>query len=184
LPPVVEALQAPRGGQCIAAVTMVAEIGDLPRLESPRALMTSWGLLPAEDTSAERRRQGPLTNAGNTHARSALVDGAWASRYPAKVSRHLQLRLEPQPTIIQDIRWKAQVRLCQRYRQLIARGKHANVVTVAIARELAGCMWAIAKQVPVTPYGQDSSRLNDALSRLAHGHRTRRSPGVVSPSAA
>ena len=149
--PVVEALQALRGVQFTAAVTLVAEIGDLTRFESPRELMKFLGLIPSEYTSAERRRQGSITKAGNTHARRALVEGAWAYRYPAKVSRHIQLRLETQPKIIQDLSWKAQVRLCKRYRQLIARGKHANVVTVAIARELAGFMWAIAKQVPVTP---------------------------------
>ena len=87
---------------------------------------------------------------GNTHARRALVEGAWAYRYPAKVSRHLQLRLEKLPKPIQDISWKAQVRLCKRYRQLSARGKNANQVVVAIARELAAFMWAIAQQVPVT----------------------------------
>jgi transposase len=151
LHPVVEALQALRGVQFTVAVTMVAEIGDLTRFESPRELMKCLGLIPSEYTSAERRRQGSITKAGNTHARRALVEGAWAYRYPAKVSRHLQLRLEKQPKLIQDISWKAQVRLCKRYRHLIARGKHANVVTVAIARELAGFMWAIAKQVPVTP---------------------------------
>jgi transposase len=151
LPPVVEALQALRGVQCIAAVTMVAEIGELTRFESPRDLMKCLGLIPSAYTSAERRRQGSMTKAGNTHARRALVEGAWAYRDPAKVSRHLQLRLEKPPKIIQDISWKAQVRRCQRYRHLIARGQHANVVTVAMARELAGFMWAIAKQVPVTP---------------------------------
>jgi transposase len=151
LQPVVEALQALRGVQFTAAVTLVAEIGDLTRFDSPRELMKFLGLIPSEYTSAERRRQGSITKAGNTHARRALVEGAWAYRYPAKVSRHLQLRLENQPKSIQDISWKAQVRLCKRYRQLLARGKHANVVTVAIARELAGFMWAIAQQVPVTP---------------------------------
>jgi len=151
LQPVVDALQALRGVQFTAAVTMVAEIGDLTRFDSPRELMKFLGLIPSEYTSADRRRQGSITKAGNTHARRALVEGAWAYRYPAKVSRHLQLRLENQPKRIQDISWKAQVRLCKRYRQLIARGKHANVVTVAIARELAGFLWAIAKLVPVTP---------------------------------
>jgi transposase len=151
LQPVVDALQALRGVQFTTAVTMVAEIGDLTRFDSPRELMKFLGLIPSEYTSADRRRQGSITKAGNTHARRALVEGAWAYRYPAKVSRHLQLRLEHQPKRIQDISWKAQVRLCKRYRQLIARGKHANVVTVAIARELAGFLWAIAKQVPVTP---------------------------------
>jgi transposase len=150
LNPVVEALQALRGVQLTVAVTMVAEIGDLTRVDTPRELMKFLGLIPSEYTSAERRRQGAITKAGNTQARRALVEGAWAYRYPAKVSRHLQLRLEQHPKVIQDISWKAQVRLCQRYRRLLSRGKHPNVVTVAIARELVGFMWAIAQQVPVT----------------------------------
>ena len=149
LSPVVEALQALRGVQFIAAVTLVAEMGDLTRFASPRELMKFMGLIPSEYSSGEQRRQGSITKAGNTHARRVLVEGAWAYRYPAKVSRHLQLRLENQPKVIQDISWKAQVRLCKRYRRLISRGKHANVVTVAIARELSGFLWAIAKEVPV-----------------------------------
>jgi len=150
LNPVVEAIQALRGVQCTVAVTMVAEIGDLSRFDTPRELMKFLGLTPSEYASGERRQQGSITKAGNTHARRALVEGAWAYRYPAKVSRHLQLRLENQPKRLQDISWKAQVRLCTRYRRLVAKGKHANVVTVTIARELAGFMWAIAKEVPVT----------------------------------
>jgi transposase len=150
LNPVVEALQALRGIQFTVAVTTVAEIGDLTRFDTPRELMKFLGLIPSEYSSGERRRQGTITKAGNSHARRVLVEGAWAYRYPAKVSRHLQLRLEKQPKAIQDISWKAQVRLCKRYRQLIARGKHANQVVVAIARELVGFMWAIAKAVPVT----------------------------------
>jgi transposase len=151
LQPVVEALQALRGVQFTVAVTLVAELGDLTRFENPRQLMKYLGLIPSEYSSGERRRQGSITKAGNTHARRALVEGAWAYRYPAKVSRHLQLRLETLPKPIQDISWRAQVRLCKRFRRLLARGKHANQVVVAIARELAGFLWAIAKQVPVTP---------------------------------
>jgi transposase len=149
LSPVVEALQALRGVQFTVAVTLVAEMGDLTRFKSPRELMKFMGLIPSEYSSGEQRRQGAITKAGNTHARRVLVEGAWAYRYPAKISRHLQLRLETQPKVIRDLSWKAQVRLCKRYRRLVARGKHANVVTVAIARELTGFMWAIAKQVPV-----------------------------------
>ncbi len=151
LQPVVEALQALRGVQFTVAVTLVAELGDLTRFENPRQLMKYLGLIPSEYSSGERRRQGSITKAGNTHARRALVAGAWAYRYPAKVSRHLQLRLETLPKPIQDISWRAQVRLCKRFRRLLPRGKHANQVVVAIARELAGFLWAIAKQVPVTP---------------------------------
>ena len=150
LHPVVEALQALRGVQFTVAVTMVAEIGDLTRFDTPRERMKFLGLIPSEYSSGAQRRQGSITKAGNTHARKAVVEGAWAYRSPAKVSRHLQLRLEKQPKMIQDLSWKAQVRLCTRYRRLVSRGKHANVVTVAIARELVGFMWAIAKQVPLT----------------------------------
>jgi transposase len=150
LQPVVEALQALRGVQFTVAVTLVAELGDLTRFDNPRQLMKYLGLIPSEYSSGERRRQGAITKAGNTHARRVLVEGAWAYRYPAKVSRHLQLRLEQLPKPIQDISWKAQVRLCKRYRHLMARGKHANQVVVAIARELVGFLWAIAKQVPLT----------------------------------
>jgi transposase len=151
LQPVVEALQALRGVQCTVAVTIVAELGDLTRVDNPRQLMSYLGLTPSEYSSGERRRQGSITKTGNTHARRALVEGAWAYRYPAKVSRHLQLRLEKLPKAVQDISWKAQVRLCKRYRKLSARGKHANQVVVAIARELIAFMWAIAKEVPVIP---------------------------------
>jgi transposase len=140
LHPVVEALHALRGVQFTVAVTTVAELGDLTRFENPSQLMKFLGLIPSEYSSGERRRQGSITKAGHTHARRALVEGAWAYRYPAKVSRHLQLRLETPPTAIQDISWKAQVRLCKRYRRLMARGKHANQVVVAIARELVGFM--------------------------------------------
>jgi transposase len=151
LHPVVAALQALRRVQCTVAVTTLAELGDLTRFDNPRQLMKFLGLIPSEYSSGERRRQGAITKAGNTHARRAIVEGAWAYQYPAKVSRHLQRRLETQPKAIQDSSWKAQVRLCKRYRRLMARGKHANQVVVAIARELVGFMWAIAKAVPVTP---------------------------------
>jgi transposase len=151
LQPVVEALQSLRGVQFTVAVTLVAELGDLTRFDNPRQLMSYLGLIPSEYSSGDRRRQGGITKAGNTHARRVLIEGAWAYRYPAKVSRHLQLRLETLPKPLQDISWKAQVRLCQRYRRLIGRGKNPNQVVVAIARELSAFIWAIAREVPLTP---------------------------------
>jgi transposase len=111
---VVQALQALRGVQFTVAITLIAELGDLTRFENPRQLMSSLGLTPSEYSSGDRRRQGTITTAGNTFARRALIEGAWAYRYPAKVSRHLQVRLEQAPKTIQDISWKAQVRLCKR----------------------------------------------------------------------
>jgi transposase len=184
LAPVVEALQALRGVQCPVAVTTVAARGDLTRFAHPRQLMNDLGLTPSEYASGGRRQQGSIPKTGKTHARRALVEGAWAYRYPAKVSRHLQLRLAKLPTAIQAISWKAQVRLCKRYRHLMAQGKHANQVVVAIARELRALRWAIAKHIAVTPKAE--SRLLVAAKALhgSHVHRKRRSPGVVSPSAA
>jgi transposase len=147
--PVVHALQALRGVQFTVAVILIAELGDLTRFDNPRQLMSYLGLTPSEYSSGERRRQGTITKAGNTFARRALIEGAWSYRYPAKVSRHLQLRLEELPKAIQDISWKAQVRLCKRFRQLTARGKHANQVVVAVAREMAAFVWAIAREVQI-----------------------------------
>jgi len=92
-----------------------------------------------------------MTQTGNAHARRALVEGAGASRYPAKVRRPLQRRLEKLPAVIQAISWQAQGRLCKRYRHLMAKGKKAKQVVVAIARALRACMWAIAKPMAVTP---------------------------------
>ena len=146
LMPVVTAIQAMRGVQFIAAVTLIAELGDLTRFDRPRELMGYLGLIPSEYTSGGHRRLGGITKAGNAHARKVLVEGAWAYRYPAKVSRHLQLRLERVPQRIQDISWKAQVRLCTRYRRLLNHGKHPNEVTVAVAREMAAFIWDIARQ--------------------------------------
>jgi transposase len=147
--PVVAAVQALRGGEFTAAVTLIAEVGDLTRFDTPRKLMSYLGLTPSEYSSGAHRRQGGITKAGNGHARRALVEGAWAYRYPAKVSRHLQLRLEHVPAEVRAIAWKAQLRLCKRYRLLSARGKHVNQVVVAIAREMAAFAWAIARTVPV-----------------------------------
>ena len=148
--PVVDAWQALRGVQFTVAVTPVAALGALTRFDNPRPLMHYLGLTPSEYASGERRRQGGITKTGHTHARRALVEGAWAYRSPAQGSRHLQLRLAKLPKPIQDVSWKAQVRLCKRSRQLCARGKNPNQVVVAIARELSAFMWAIAQQGPVT----------------------------------
>jgi len=148
--PVVEALQALRGVQWLVAITVVAELGDLTRFTSPRQLGAFVGLIPSEYSSGLSRRQGGITKAGNGRARRALIEGAWAYRHPAKVSQHLQTRIDRLPKPIQDLGWKAQVRLCKRYRRLVGRGKHPNVVVTSIARELIAFMWAIAKEVPLS----------------------------------
>jgi transposase len=147
--PVVQALQALRGVQFLVAITVVAELGDLTRFGNPRQLAAFVGLIPSEYSSGGARRQGGITNAGNGRARRALNEAAWAYRHPAKVSAHIQSRIDRLPKPIQDLGWKAQVRLCKRFRRLVARGKHPNVAVTAVARELIAFMWAIAKAVPV-----------------------------------
>jgi len=148
--PVVEALQALRGVQWLIALTVVAELGDLTRFDNPRQLAAFVGLTPSEHTSGVKRRQGGITKTGNGRVRRVLIEGAWAYRYPAKISAHIQRRIDKLPKVAQDIGWKAQLRLCKRHHQLIARGKHANIVTTALARELLSFMWAIAKEVKIT----------------------------------
>lgn len=147
--PVVAALQALRGVASVVAVTMVVEIGDLRRFENPRQLMAYLGLVPSENSSGQTTKRGGITKTGNGHARRALIEAAQAYSFPAKVSRELRKRQEGLPREIKEISWKAQVRLCGRFRKLMARGKNRNRTVTAIARELSGFMWAIAKEVPM-----------------------------------
>jgi len=149
--PVVQALMSLRGIDLIAAVTLVAEIGDFTRFARPRELMGFLGLVPSEYSSGATRRQGAITKTGNSHARRVLVEAAWNYRFPARVSRVLQVRQEGQPKAVRDIAWRAQLRLTRRYRHLCARKLALNKICVAIARELSAFVWDIARQVkPVT----------------------------------
>ena len=117
--------------------------------DATTALMAYIGLVPSEHSSGDSVRRGGITKAGNGQARRALIEGAWTYRMQARVSRKLYDRLEELPQGIRDTAWKAQVRLCARYRRLVAKGKPKVVVTAAIAREMIGFIWAIARQVPL-----------------------------------
>ncbi|MBC7283669.1 IS110 family transposase [Hoeflea sp.] len=150
LNPVVEAIQALRGVAQISAVTLVSEIGDFRRFHNPRQFMAWLGLVPKERSTGASVSRGAITKAGNTRARRMLVEGAWTYRLPARVSRELLKRNEGLPEEIRMIAWKAQVRLCQRYRRMQASGRPTNIVIVATARELAAFVWAIATAVSIT----------------------------------
>lgn len=145
LAPVVEAIQAMRGVAFIVAVTVVAEVGNFERFDNPRQLMAYLGLTPSEHSSGSSVRRGGITKAGSGLARRALIEGAWSYRMQARVSPKLQARLETLPKIVRDIAWKGQLRMCQRYRHLMAAGKAKVVATTAIAREMLGFIWAIAR---------------------------------------
>jgi len=148
--PLVENFQALRGVQWTVATIVASELGDITRFDNPRQLAAFVGLIPSEYSSGESRRQGGITKTGNGRARRALIEASWAYRHIPKVSVQIQKRLESLPKPIQDIGWKAQLRLCKRFRRLSARGKHSNIAVTAVARELIAFMWAIAKEVPQT----------------------------------
>jgi transposase len=148
--PLVDALRALRGLDLISVVIFVAAIGDLGRFATPRQLMAYLGLVPSEQSSGERVRRGGITKTGNREARRMLVEAAWSYRYPARVSMGKTDIVVRQPKTIRDIAWKAQVRLCGRYRALNASGKRPTVVVAAIARELSGFVWAIGQTVKPT----------------------------------
>ena len=151
LAPVVDAVQAMRGVGFIVAVTVVAEVGDFQRFDNPRQLMAYLGLTPSEHSSGASVRRGGITKAGSGLARRALIEGAWSYRMQARVSPKLHARLEALPKAVRDIAWNGQLRMCQRYRHLVAAGKAKVVVITAIAREMVGFIWAIAKAVTATP---------------------------------
>jgi transposase len=146
LAPVVDSLVALRGIDKLAAIVLLAELGDIGRFDSPRQLMAFLGLVPSEHSSGGRRRQGAITLTGNGHARRMLIESAWSYRFPARQTKHLKAKAANASSEAKRIAWKAQVRLCGRYRTLTRAGKNTKLVCVAIARELAGFLWDIVRQ--------------------------------------
>jgi len=144
--PMVKAIQALRGVSLITAAITIAELGDLSRFSKPKELMAYLGLVPSEHSSGESIKRGGITKTGNSYARRVLVESAWTYKHHARVTRPLIKRQRELPKSICQISWKAQLRLCARYRKMIARKKPMQVVVIAIARELAAFMWAIAKE--------------------------------------
>jgi transposase len=140
----IAALQSLRGVGVITAVTLVAELGDLGRFPTPRPLMAYLGLVPSEHSSGGSQRRGRITKAGNSHARHVLVQAAWHYRHPPKLTATLKKRQVGQPTEVTDVAWRAQERLHARYRTLVGR-KGSQKTVIAIARELAGFVWALAR---------------------------------------
>ena len=146
LAPVVYSLVALRGIDKLAAMVLLAELGDISRFDSPKQLMAFLGLVPSEHSSGGRRRQGAITRTGNGHARRMLVESAWSYRFSARQTMHLQRKAKHASEEAKAIAWQAQKRLCGRYRTLLEAGKNTKQTTVAIARELVGFIWAIVCQ--------------------------------------
>jgi transposase len=144
---VATALMALRGIDVISAATLLAEIGDLSRFKTPRELMAYLGLVPSEDSTGDTVRRGAITKAGNRRARRMLVECAWSYQHPPRVGAHKQPKVDAAPPAVREIAWKAQCRLHKRYRALIRRGKLKTVAVTALARELAGFIWAINREI-------------------------------------
>jgi transposase len=152
LAPVVEALMALRGVDLVVAATFAVEIGDIRRFESPRRLMGYIGLVPEERSTGESIRRGSITKMGNARLRQLLVESAWTYRHPPRIGKRKMALVARVPPKVREIAWKAQSRLTARFRALSARGKKLTVACTAIARELAGFMWAVALEAQ--PRGQ------------------------------
>ncbi|MEJ1958499.1 MAG: IS110 family transposase [Nitrosomonadales bacterium] len=146
--PVIEGLMALRGVSLLTATTIVAELGDLRRFASAPQLMAYLGLVPSEHSSGSTKSRGGITKTGNGHVRRLLVEAGWTYRHPARKTATLQRRAEKASDAVQEIAWKAQTRLCGRYRKLEARGKLRVQTCTAIARELTGFIWAIGQTLP------------------------------------
>jgi transposase len=142
--PLIAAVQSLRGVGVITAVSIVAELGDLGRFPSARPLMAYLGLVPSEHSSGGSQRRGRITKAGNRHVRHLLVQAAWHYRHPPKLTAALNKRQAGQPTAVTDVAWRAQERLHARYRHLAGR-KGRQKAVIAVARELAGFIWALAR---------------------------------------
>jgi transposase len=144
---VVKGLQALRGIAEISAVTIVAELGNIARFDTPRQLMGYSGAVPSEDSSGKRKRQGSITKTGNAHLRRIVVEAAWSYRHRPAIGPRLRKRQEGVPEPIKEIAWKAQVRLSKRYARLAAAGKDQRKIITAVGRELLGFIWAIGVKV-------------------------------------
>ncbi|HOX60268.1 MAG TPA: IS110 family transposase [Candidatus Anammoximicrobium sp.] len=144
----VAALRCFRGIDTLTAITLLTEIFEFGRFDSPRALMAYLGVTPSEDSSGERRRPGAITKTGNRRVRRILTETGWHYRHPPHVSKALQARRQGQPAWAVDLADRAAKRLSRRYRHLIERGKAAPVAVMAVVRELIGFLWALLRQLP------------------------------------
>jgi transposase len=147
---VMTAVMAMRGMDVVAAATFLAEIGDLSRFQTPRELMAYLGLVPSEASTGDTIKRGSITKTGNKRARRMLVECAWSYRHPPRVGRAKQERVAAAPRAAREIAWKAQHRLHNRYRSLLRKGKLKTVAATAVARELAGFLWAINRATTTT----------------------------------
>lgn len=145
--PLIQALQTLRGVAMITSVTLGSEIMSIARFPNPSAFMSYCGLVPSETSSGDSRYQGRITKAGNAHIRRVLIESAWSYRYQPAIKRKMRERITGLPPEAQAIAWAAQQRLHKKYKTMMRMGKHSGTIAAAIARELAGFVWAIAMEI-------------------------------------
>ena len=143
----VGALRCFRGIDTLTAITLLTELFEFGRFDSPRALMAYLGVTPSEDSSGERRRPGGITKTGNRRVRRILTETGWHYRHPHRIGKALKARRQDQPAWAVDLADRAAVRLYRRYRHLIERGKATPTAIMAVVRELAGFLWAMLRQL-------------------------------------
>lgn len=143
---IVEKLCCFRGIETLTAITLMTELFEFGRFDSPEALMNYLGMVPSESSSGGRQRRGRITKTGNIRVRQLLIQSAWHQRHGYTVGRVLRKRREGQPKWAIDLADKAGKRLRRRYRALTERGKEPCKVVVAIARELSGFIWAMMRE--------------------------------------
>ena len=176
---VVQALQALRGVGKIVAVSIVAEVGSLSRFTNPRQLMSYSGMVSSEHSSGARIQRGGITKTGNAHLRRVIVEAAWAYQHKPWIGGWLAKRQQGLDEETKAIAWKAQWRLCTRYKKLLARGKNKPQIVTAIGRELLGFIWAIAVKAEHegnTNARRDNSRAVGLPSPLISSYAQRRHP--------
>ncbi len=157
LAPVIAALQCLRGVGVITSIAVAVEMGDLTRFPSAKQAMDYVGVVPSEYSSGGRQHRGSITHAGNAHVRYVLVEAAQHYRHQPNVGRVLAARQQDQPEPVKQIAWKAQRRLHDKFRRMVGRGKPQQIAVVAVARELVGFIWAIAREVALSKTATDSS---------------------------
>jgi transposase len=135
-----------RGVSTLTAMTIIAEVGDLRRFGKAGQFMAWTGLIPSESSSGKRRRQGSITKTGNAHLRRVLVEAAWQYRHCRSAGKILRRRRRSQAVDTVQIAERAEQRLGKKYYRLVhGKGKKSGIAVVAVARELAGFIWAIGQ---------------------------------------
>jgi transposase len=178
--PLVRNLSALRGLDIITGAGLAATIGDPSRFATAPDFMAYLGMVPSEHSSGPKRRIGAITKAGDVHARTLLIEAAHSYRFPARIARRKLATVDAVPEAVRAIAWKAQTRLCQRYRSMMARGKPKQVVVTAIARELAGFVWSIACITSDPPAkGHVVTTSNNAITTYVN---TLSSEGAIAPN--